>query len=282
MNTKEKQILTAFLSKTVKMDEEGASSLFNEDGELITLAPAIEADSARMLQKKEEAQKEYDKGFRKSMEKLERSLREEFGVDSEETGLELIKSIIAEKTTKAPIEKDVDIEAHPKFIEARTQLEKKHKQALKDFEDKMHQVELNYHREKLLSEVNNIALSEFEKLNPVLPDDPKKAQAWKNVFLNEFSQNDYEKSGESIVIKKDGKPLEDEHGNMISFAEYVKRKAENYFTFKQAGERSASGNGEAQHNSITFKDRGDYITKLKSAKDETERKALIEAYNAKK
>jgi hypothetical protein len=50
MTESEKKLLKGFLSKTLKMDEEAMSSLFNEDGELTTIEPALKLDSERRNQ----------------------------------------------------------------------------------------------------------------------------------------------------------------------------------------------------------------------------------------
>ncbi len=110
-------------------------------------------------------------------------------------------------------------------------------------------------------------MAEFESLNPILPEDPKKAKALKDILINELKRNKYQKVEDSYIpLKDDGTPLQDNHANNVPFTDHVKGIAERYFDFKKAEERSSPGNKPVPGQGAKVrvpKDKDDYVEMMR-------------------
>jgi hypothetical protein len=116
----------------------------------------------------------------------------------------------------------------------------------KEWTTKLEAKELEYGRAKLFEKVRDKALTNLSTRNPILPTDPRKAQTWKETYLNDLKNSNYQEGndGTIIVLDKDGGILKNVHGHPISFDEYEKEVAEKYFEYPVSNERSSSGNKE--------------------------------------
>jgi len=274
MTDKEKKILESTLSKLFKMDAEALSSLYNEDGELITFDPVIAANEAKIAKLSEEKDNQYKRGLKEGATKLEKHIREKYDVDSEEQGTVLIDllvdSKIAEVSKKSELSEE-EIQKHPKFIELKSETDKKVKEALKAREVEFDKEKQEFLRKETLGRVKSKAEQMLSALNPILPEDPNKADSWKATYLREFEGFDYQQKDDDFVVLKDGKVYEDAHGNTVKLSELAKNTADKYFEYKAAEDRNAPGNKAGGDKAIVFKDREDYKRQVAEAKGDTQK-----------
>jgi hypothetical protein len=120
----EKELLSAFLSKTLNMDETGVASLYNEDGTELksdALDTLLRTDVERVGKLKPDTKKFFDDGYKKAegeiRTKIEKEFTEKTGFKSDKKGVELFIEYAAKKQDGGEITEDV-IKKHPVFINA--------------------------------------------------------------------------------------------------------------------------------------------------------------------
>lgn len=254
----EKELLSGVLSKTVNLDEAGVAALYNADGSLKddALTTILKLDGERVKTFKTDAKKlgddQYSRGKRETMEALEKELRDEHGIKSEATGKELIAEILESKQGKSKPAKaaeltDDDVKKHPLFLKTETELKDKLTQAEADWKKKLDEANTGFTRERTLTVVKADAKALFDALNPVLSEDPARAKNQLRLFELELDGHDYqveEKDGKRniLVLNKDGKRLEDDHGNVIKFEQFVRQAVESNYDITASEKRSTAGN----------------------------------------
>lgn len=284
MNEVERKLFEGVLSKTLKMDGEATSSLFNEEGDLISIDPILEADKERVKNLREINQKEFDKGAAKAMERFEKTVKDQYEIDDDELkGVDLISAIMdKQKSLSKDAAKKVDIESHPDFIKFRQDQEKKFRELEKTYKDQIEAKDNEYQKEAIFKEIWEMAEAKLESMNPVLPDEPDKRSEWKKIFKDKLKDGrEFQKNDKGFVVLKDGKPAEDDHGNLENLETLITNTASRLFQFKKAEDRSSAGNGESQtRRKYTFANRAEYNAALKTAQNKDEVNAMIEDYKA--
>lgn len=279
MTPEEKKIINGFLSKTLKIDTEELASLYNDAGELVDLSIAEKADAERIKKLKGEGADQYKRGIKEGASKIEKAVKEKYSADSDLEGVELIDFVITEKITEAKGTTD-DITKHPEFLKHQHEWDKQLKAKDKEWQQKLDDKDREFIKKSVMSKIEKRALDELEKLRPILPEDAKKAQRWKDKYLEEFRVFDYqEKDGEFIMLK-DGEPVKDSHGHMVTFEDFAAETAGGYFDFQQADSRSSSGNkNEPQKPPVKPpKSDDELFAQMKAAKTPEERIAIKESY----
>lgn len=242
MTPEEKKILNEFLSKTLKLDTEELATLYNEAGDLIDLKPAYDADSYRVRKQSEDRTSQYNRGLKEAATKLEKELKSKYEIESELQGVDLVDSIVLAKVdeTKGAVK---DISKHPEMLKARAEWEKEQKKRDQEWNDKLEAKDKEFARTVLMDKVKTKGAVLLEEFKPILPPEAEKAAMWKQVYLNELMQFDYqEHDGDFIVKDKEGNPLKDAHGYDRKFKEFSKEIADKYFSYEKAEQRSNSGN----------------------------------------
>ena len=126
-------------------------------------------------------------------------------------------------------------------------LKKQIKQTETDFQNKINEIQDGYKAEQTFSNVSQKALQIFNGLNPILPQNKTVADNQVKFFVNSLKDFKFDVQDERIVVMdKDGKVLEDGHGNSRSFEDIVKETASGLFEFKANNGGSGSGNGGQQ------------------------------------
>lgn len=288
MKVEEKSILEGFLSKTLNMDSEAISGLFNADGELTDLAPAIEMDANRITKLRTEKQQQYDRGVKEGALKIEKALKAKYNVESDLIGVELVDSILEaqtaelnEKLTKRT--KDDDFEKHPKYIQMKQEFDKQLKAKELELEGKLKEKESEWNRKETLSKIAKLAYTELET-GYILPENAERANALKEVFARELEANNYsfDEDGNPILLDKEGKPLEDKHGKLLNFKDQVNGIASRFFDKKVANERGNAGNTNQQQSQTqgTFKSREEFTEAMKNAKTPQEQSEALKKLQA--
>ena len=279
MTPEEKKKLEGFLSKTLKIDTEELASLYNDAGELVDLTVAEKADADRIKKLKGDGTDQYKRGIKEGATKIEKAVKDKYGFDSELEGVELIDFLVTEKITEVKGTSD-DITKHPEFLKHQHEWEKQLKVKEKEWQQKVEDKEREFQKRSVMSKIEKRALDELDRLRPILPEDAKKAQRWREKYIEEFRVFDYqEKDGDFIMIK-DGEPVKDSHGHMITFEDFARDTAGGYFDFKAADDRSSSGNKNEPSKPPVKppKDGQEYFDQLKAAKTPEERLAIKVSY----
>ena len=281
MTEAEQKKLNGFLSKTLKMDDEELASLYNEAGELTSLTAAEQADTARVTKLKEDQASQYKRGQKEVASKMEAQLKDKFGVDSDLTGVELVDFILTTELEKVKGKVDEDITAHPEYLKLKRESDRMLKAKDKEWQKKIEDLELKHARESMFSKVKERAFAELDNLRPILPEDAKKAQKWKEKYIEDLRAYDFTEQDGMIVVLKDGKPLQDSHGYNKSFADLVKETAAEFFDFQTAESRSSAANQQTQSNFAAPRNEDEFIQKMREAKTPEEQAKVMESYQSK-
>ena len=276
MTKDEQKVLNEFLSKTLKIDTEDLATLYNEAGDLISLKVAEDADAFRIKKQSDDRTSQYNRGLKEAATKFEKELKSKYEVESEMQGVDLVDSIVLSKVeeTKGATK---DISKHPEMLKARAEWEKEQKKRDQEWNDKLEAKDKEFERTVLLDKVKAKGSILLEEMKPILPPEPYKAAQWKQVFLNELLQYDYqEHDGDFIVKDKDGNPLKDAHGYDRKFKEFTKEIADKYFDYQKAEERSSAGNKDSAGGKAGLpKDEDEAYAELKNPNITPERRIEI-------
>lgn len=261
----------SYLAKTLKFTTEEVASLYNEGGELKDFSLIESRDAERVKKLSTDKQNQYNRGLKEGAEKLERAIKEKYEIDSDLIGVELFDFVIETKVVTGATG-DEDVLKNPEVIKHINQLVTQHgkekKALLKEMEEKLKNKENEILEANMFKDIEASALVEFESLNPILPEDPKKAKALKDILISELKKYKHSKDKDGFsVLKEDGSVLTDDHGYPVTFQSHVKNIADKYFDFKVAEERSSSGNtNQNQQTSKKVrlpKDKNDYVEMMK-------------------
>lgn len=279
MTESEKKVLEGFLSKTLKIDTEDMAGLYNEAGELQNLTVASEADVARIKKIREESASQYKRGIKEGASKIEKELKDKYEIDSELEGSELVDFIVTQKVEEVKGAGVDDITKHPEYIKLQLETDKLLKAKDRDWQKKIDEREAEFNYKTVFGEVKDNALAELDNLKPILPEDARKAQRWREKFVEEIGRFQYQKSEDAIVVMREGKPVQDSHGYGVSFQDHVRSIAGDLFEFQAADERSAPGNKTNPTKPTgTIKSHAEYIDAMKKAKTPQERVQIMKSY----
>lgn len=241
-----KNLLTEFVSRTLKMDATAVTSaLFEQEGDTLKVKPdALQfltgKDAERIRVMSESATEKFQQGYQKAKKEersiFEKEIRDQTGITSDAVGMDLINEVIASKTKVAEITDEV-IQKHPSFI-------KKEKELIKAKEDAVNEILTKQKSERNMGIFITKSLEQLDALNPVLPEDATIAKNQKDLFSKQVIQNskfEITDQNDIILLNADGTRMNDQHGHPIEFKEYVKTNASNYFQFRAADDRSAGG-----------------------------------------
>jgi hypothetical protein len=280
MTDSEKKILEGFLSKTLKIDSEDMAGLYNEAGELITLDKTAEADALRIKKLKGDSADQFKRGLKEGAEKIEKAVKDKYGIESDNIGVELIDEILGAKIEEVKGAGE-DISKHPEVLKMKLENDKLLKAKDKEWQGKLDALNQDFEKRSIKSEAAKIALAELRRRKPILPKKPEKVQTWEDTFVKRVLEAEYQKQGDTIVVLRDGKPLQDEHGYTVTYTDYVNSVADDMFEFYEAEDRSSSGNRQQSGSAaqeIIIKDKADFIEKSRLAKTPEERIKIAESY----
>lgn len=243
--------LRAFLTKVYKKSDGELDELFKKsEDDITTELTAWDKERIKNAGPKEGQtfQDGYKKGKKESLELFEKDLREEFEIeDSDLQGKELVNAIVTAKTNSAQADPkkltDDQVKAHPAYQALETQRKKELKAANEDWQKKYTELETGHKKEQTFSNVAKKALEERNKLNPVIPGTPLVAQSIEEGFLNSLKGYEWEEVDGKPLAKKDGKVLQDEHGNTLGFEDIVKNTSARFYEFKANNGGANGGNG---------------------------------------
>jgi hypothetical protein len=106
----------------------------------------------------------------------------------------------------------------------------------------------------------------------------------KDVLARELESGNYsfDEKRTPILLDKEGKPLEDDHGRFINWKDHVNGLAGKYFDKKVANERGNAGNKNQQQQQVqgTFKSRDEFTEAMKLAKTPQEQSEALKKLQA--
>ena len=245
------KILTGVLAKTLNLGDGEIAELI-KDGEGVkesdVIQKILDLDVQRVekiktsVDGKEKFQDGYKKGKEESLSKLEKQIKEKYGIQSEKLGVELVEEIITEKSK--PVETDEETVKRSKtYQDLETRLKGELKTQKETYEQQIAGINSQTQREKTLSVANKKALDIFAGLEPVLPTSKQVADNQIGWFLKSMEEYDFDVQDDRIVVMKDGKVVQDGHGNSRTFDDIVKEKAGKFFEFKKNNGSGNDGGG---------------------------------------
>ena len=254
-----KTIITGLLSKAYNFDNGKIAELFkdgetelSEEKQTEILNKILEIDAQRVENIKKSVDKKdaFQDGFKKAKSEVltdfEKGLKEKFGIESDKTGLELIEEVVSKKSEGGQggdVTEDA-IKRSKVFQDMESNLKKQVTTVKTEYETKINEIQDGYKAEQTFSNVSQKALQIFNGLNPILPQNKTVADNQVKFFVNSLKDFKFDVQDERIVVMdKDGKVLEDGHGNSRSFEDIVKETASGLFEFKANNGGSGSGNG---------------------------------------
>ena len=254
-----KTIITGLLSKAYNFDNGKIAELFkdgetelSEEQQTEILKKILEIDAQRVENIKKSVDKKdaFQDGFKKAKSEVltdfEKGLKEKFGIESDKTGLELVEAVVSKKSEGGQggdVTEDA-IKRSKVFQDMESNLKKQITTVKTEYETKINEIQDGYKAEQTFSNVSQKALQIFNGLNPILPQNKTVADNQVKFFVNSLKDFKFDVQDERIVVMdKDGKVLEDGHGNSRSFEDIVKETASGLFEFKANNGGSGSGNG---------------------------------------
>ena len=266
-------VLIGLLSTSYKLDDTGVASLKEEDGsfkdEALDHLTKLDADRVAALRGDIERIKSdrYSQGQRETMEKLERELKETFGIKTTDArGVDLVKAIIATKVQGATTLTEEQVKAHPLFLK----LEEEYGKVPQTIEEREKAIEAKlraeWKSERDLGHVLDRARSVLKGMNPILSKDETKAAAQMTLLDSYMKGHKYDlpvdKDGQVtdiVVLKADGSGrLEDAHGHPVKFEALVKEGASKFYDFSDdegrrgAPDPSKKGSGSSGEDESTY------------------------------
>lgn len=252
-----KKIITGLLSKAYKLDDGKIAELL-QDGENITeetvLAALLSEDSGRVasIKKSTDTSGKFQEGYAKAKKEeranYEKEIREKYGIESEVTGIELIEEIVTTKAAehgsgkKGEITED-DVKKHPTYQTLESRYKKELKAKDEEWSTKLTEIETRFKTESTFKSIEERALATLDGLKPVLPGNPEVASNQKKWFVSALKDYQFEiQDGNRVLVMKDGKVVEDGHGNSLDFSELVKNTASQFFEFQKNNGGGNAGN----------------------------------------
>lgn len=236
-------ILRGILSNAYKLTEQQITDILgNKDGNA-ALQAVLDIDATRVntlgSSKFEEGR---GMGTRESMTNHENNLREKFGIaDKKLMGLNLVEAIVTAQLEKERAENpggksgkgaitDDDIKKHPLYLSLEEDRQKAILEKEEEWKTKFEERERSYTRDGRVAKVKEKALNMLNPQQYVFPEDETIATNQRNFVINNLSGFDYEETENGVLYPiKDGKRIDDRHGNAQTLEEFISEQAKMYF-----------------------------------------------------
>lgn len=209
----------------------------------------LEADKARVEKFKTDRTDSYNKGVKETEKKLKTFAEDEFKEVTGYTGTEPTfkeKFIAWQETEKKKWQKNIEInedqvKKHPAYIALES--ERVPKTEYDKIKSEYDDYKTSEERNRIMGMVTISAWDLVAAKSPIIEKNETVAANRRRDFLSKLSAYDYElqSNGDPIVIK-DGKRLENEHGNLITFKTFVSDLSDLYFEFRAQDEVGNAGN----------------------------------------
>lgn len=251
------ELIYAFTKLLGKTEDELTGLLYEGEGDARKLREGaidqlVSLEAAKIAKIKDEykADKEsyFNEGYKKAqgetLTKIDREFEAATGFKgtAPDTLGRIMEYMETQKKSKPSGELTPDVvKLHPTYRE----LEAARAADLANAEKQLQDFQQQIVRKEKLTKVQQLALQQFEALNPVEFDDPIKRDNLRKVFINDvLSHDDYEfdESGNIALVISGGKRVEDSYGNPVNFTNLVKQTADKYYQFRVQDPKGSAGN----------------------------------------
>lgn len=299
-----KEILLKLVAKQNGISEDAAAELLYQKSEDDDTVMVLKKDALKTLLEKDKDRvaklkttevdktKIYDEAYadakKEILPKAEAKLAKKYGIEGDSFKLDKLVADIVSKETEGLQGDKLDenaVKKHPLYLT----LERESKEAIESLtathEEALNKVKSDYTRTETVTDVKGKVLSFFDKLNPVLSSDAKKAVNQREDFATSFSNKyNYEKQedGSYLVLEGD-KRVEDEHGTVLTLDKLVERDASRTFDFAVQNPKGGAGNedGSGKGGKIDIPESEDaYNDAILEANTPEERAEITAAYEA--
>lgn len=298
------ELFVAFLVKTLNITAEEVADLLykkGEDGKVTeelnedALQKVLDKDVDRVTSIKSSINtKEYfDNGYKKAqkevLSELESTIRTEYGIESQSTGIDLVKEIVSKSGKGSTGDlTDEAVKKHPLYLQIEASKQSAIDELKNEYEGKITDINTQYKKGQVFSAIKRDARSILAGFNPIVSENKVVANNRELDFLNKLEKYDYQtaEDGNHLVLDKEtGNRIEDPHGNPIKFTDVIKGTAELYYDFAKQGLKGSAGNeddkGAGSHKNIAVpKTEDEYYEQVSLASDATERAAITEVWEA--
>ncbi|MFA5299998.1 MAG: hypothetical protein WC389_17565, partial [Lutibacter sp.] len=238
------ELLTSVVTKIYSRTEDEVKPLiFAEDGTISDKAfeNLLTLDAARVTRFKAENTERFNNGHKKGKEEtykaIENTLKEKTGISEGQTIEEIIEAFVAQTSTKTgkPLTED-EIKKHPLYLAVekdrvpKTEFER----VQKEFED----YKIGIDRRQRVDTKKQQAIQFLTPDKYKFPENEDRKRFLLGEMLAKIEAYDYE----GDLILKDGKRLEDQHYNPITFEKFVTGLAANYFDVLVTPPSGGAGN----------------------------------------
>lgn len=247
-----KKLLRALLAKAYKKQETEIDLLLADDTDDQAAETTITTwDTGRVAElTKPKPGQTFQDGYAKAKKEerhaFENEIRTKYGISADDKqGLELIDLLLTSKQGGAAGDlTDDKVKAHPLY----QSLEQAKKKELKELTDahnaKILEIEAGQKKRETFGNVSKTVLDKLRALNPALPEDANVAATWENTFVKSFEEYEWQEQNGRFIPMKDGKIIQDVHGNTKDLDDLLKEQAPKYFTFKANNGGNNAGNGK--------------------------------------
>lgn len=266
------------VTKQFNLNEDEAKALLLQDDQLREdVADVIlEKDKDRIKKLKDEREKKYNEGFQTAEKKFKSHAEDVFKKKTGYTGTEdnfeaMFDKWFEDQKEKLKAKKEVtedDIKKHPLYIDLETKSIPKDK--YDELQKAFDQFRTESQRKAVMDTVTARAWDVVAARNPILSENPLVAENRKRDFLAKFSSFDYELQDGRIIVLKDGKRMEDAHGNLKTFEAFTSEIADQNFDFRAQDDKGNAGNRNGR----------DVIVVTENPKTEAELNVALDKYNS--
>lgn len=263
-------VLMSFITKAYNKTETELNELIEDETGVKDDAfeNLLTIDSSKVKKLKGDGQLMFDKGYQKAeaeiKTKAEKTFKEKTGFNEDaETFEELIEKYVADQGTKNKKSTltDDDVKKHPLFLAKEKELQKVISESIPKAEHEKFVSEIT--RKEKLSKVKSAALKLRNEILFEKAENPAVQSKRDEYFLNDVTDGlDFEENGDNdFVIVKDGKRLEDDHGNPIKFSDFVTGKTSEHFVILKQTPKGSAGNSNPDDNKnkgLTIRDEAHY------------------------
>lgn len=239
------------------MDEGRISEILEKTDEVEVLTDLLSEDRERVskLTPKpgEDGPSKFQEGYKKAKKEeraaLEKEVKEQYGIESDLTGKDLIEHIVTTKAAEASKGKkgemtEDEIKVSPVYRNLEKSLAKQLADKETEWEKKLTDAEKGFAKKETFGSFKDEALKELAGLKPILSKDETRARNQREAFAKELLSEGLEivKEDGDFLLLKDGKRMDDGHGNPVKWKDYVREKATGFFDFEANNGGSNSGN----------------------------------------
>ncbi len=286
-----KELLIAYLGKSLNRPAEQLADLLfetSDEGETLkgdALNALLALDAERVQKIKPDTKQYFDNGYKKAqsevMERVEKSLRERFNVDTDKqlTGDALLDAINAAMATEGT--KPDKIKTSAEYLALEREMRKQIEDLRSQHTAEIENIRLEAKREQTWAQVSGKIRELVRKHNGLNQDAITDGMV--DLLAAQFREYDYQIDGEDFLPLKEGNRVEDAHGHARRLAELVKERAEALLPRIAQQPAGSAGNANGANKpavSVKFESEAEYMKALNLESDPNKRIEMAKSWEA--